>query len=66
MALTHDLVPLATLTVQMETSVAMIEKHYSHLKEAAPVVAAFSAWASILSIPYLGEPIIELCMSFLR
>jgi integrase len=32
MALTHDLVPLATLTVQMGTSVAMIEKHYSHLK----------------------------------
>lgn len=32
MALTHDLVPLATLTVQMGTSVGMIEKHYSHLK----------------------------------
>ncbi len=32
LALTLDLVPLATLTVQMGTSVAMIEKHYSHLK----------------------------------
>ena len=32
LALTFDLVPLATLTVQMGTSVAMIEKHYSHLK----------------------------------
>lgn len=32
LALTLDLVPLATLTVQRGTSVAMIEKHYSHLK----------------------------------
>lgn len=32
MALEHDVVPLATLTVQMGTSVAMIEKHYSHLQ----------------------------------
>jgi len=32
MALTHDVVPLETLRVQMGTSVAMIAKHYSHLK----------------------------------
>lgn len=32
MGLEHDLVPLATLTVQMGTSVTMIERHYSHLK----------------------------------
>ncbi|MDP4301358.1 hypothetical protein Q8X39_11980 [Leptothrix discophora] len=32
MALTHDVVPLETLRVQMGTSIAMIAKHYSHLK----------------------------------
>jgi integrase len=32
LALTHDVVPLETLRVQMGTSIAMIEKHYSHLK----------------------------------
>ncbi len=31
-ALEHDKVPIHTLTKQMGTSVAMIEKHYSHLK----------------------------------
>jgi integrase len=31
LALVYDTVPLSTLTVQMGTSVAMIEKHYSHL-----------------------------------
>lgn len=30
--LTHDKVPIHTLAAQMGTSVAMIEKHYSHLK----------------------------------
>ena len=30
--LTHDKVPIYTLAIQMGTSVAMIEKHYSHLK----------------------------------
>lgn len=30
--LTHDKVPIHTLAEQMGTSVAMIEKHYSHLK----------------------------------
>ena len=32
LALEHDKVPIHTLTKQMGTSVAMIEKHYSHLK----------------------------------
>jgi len=32
MALTHDVVPLETLRVQMGTSISMIAKHYSHLK----------------------------------
>ena len=32
LAITHDLMHLSTLTAQMGTSVAMIEKHYSHLK----------------------------------
>lgn len=32
LALTHDKVPIHTLTKQMGTSVLMIEKHYSHLK----------------------------------
>lgn len=32
LALTHDNVPIHTLAKQMGTSVAMIEKHYSHLK----------------------------------
>ena len=32
LALTHDKVPIHTLTKQMGTSVPMIEKHYSHLK----------------------------------
>ena len=31
-ALTHDKVPIHTLTKQMGTSVAMVEKHYSKLK----------------------------------
>jgi integrase len=31
LALLYDIVPLSTLTVQMGTSVGMIEKHYSHL-----------------------------------
>lgn len=31
LALVYDTVPLSTLTVQMGTSVSMIEKHYSHL-----------------------------------
>ncbi len=32
LALTHDKVPIHTLSKQMGTSVGMIEKHYSHLK----------------------------------
>jgi integrase len=32
LALTHDKVPIHTLAKQMGTSVAMIEKHYSHLQ----------------------------------
>lgn len=32
LALEHDKVPIHTLTKQMGTSVAMVEKHYSHLK----------------------------------
>lgn len=32
LALTHDKVPIHTLTKQMGTSVAMVEKYYSHLK----------------------------------
>lgn len=32
LALEHDEVPIHTLTKQMGTSVAMVEKHYSHLK----------------------------------
>lgn len=32
LALTHDEVPIHTLSKQMGTSVLMIEKHYSHLK----------------------------------
>jgi len=32
LAITHDLVPFAALTLQMGTSVQMIQKHYNHLK----------------------------------
>ena len=32
LGLIHDKVPIHTLAIQMGTSVAMIEKHYSHLK----------------------------------